>query len=87
MLGINGVTRIAGLMQRSLDDEVACPIGRRRTTDVMVAFDEKCFAPCLCNEPSCRQSAQATANDDNVVALRQYILTFGRCSAATVAKF
>ena len=73
MLGINGVTRIAGLMQRSLDDEVACPIGRRRTTDVMVAFDEKCFAPCLCNEPSCRLSAQPTADDDNVIAFRHAV--------------
>ena len=34
-----GVTGIAGLLERSLDDEAACLIGRRRAADVMVALD------------------------------------------------
>ena len=39
MFGVNGVTRIAGLVERTLDDEVTCLIGRRRAADVMVALD------------------------------------------------
>src|SRR6516165_102592 len=39
IFGVNGVVRNAGLVRRSLDDEAACLIGRRRATDVMVVLD------------------------------------------------
>ena len=56
-------------MQRSLNEEVPCLIGRRRSADVMVALDEECLAAGLRKERGRGQSAEAPANNDNVVVV------------------
>jgi hypothetical protein len=75
MLGVNRVTRIAGRMQRSLYNKIARLVCRCCAADAMDALDEKGLAACSCDEAGRGQSAQAPADDNDVIGIR-HILAF-----------
>jgi hypothetical protein len=46
VFGIGGILRIAGLMERSLDNEISRFVGRRCATNAVVALDQqRAFLP------------------------------------------
>ena len=69
MLGIGRVSRIAGLVQGRLDDEVADLVGRGGTADRRMALHKQNLAAAARHQRSRRQPAETRADDDDVISL------------------
>ena len=68
MLGIAGIVRIAGLVQRSLDEEIAGFVARCRAADRVGAFDHQHLAAGARQDRAGGQASEAGADHHYVIA-------------------
>jgi len=68
MFRIAGIVRIAGFMQRALDEQVAGLVARRRAANRVAALDDKHLASRACENRAGRQASKAGADHHYVIA-------------------
>ena len=66
MLGLGGIARVGGLMQRRLDRQRALLERRSGAADAVIALDDADLASALSEKSGRRQTAEVRADDDGV---------------------